>query len=314
MTNFFNTLPYRITGDNPATLAKYDVNSRKKIIQLGYMALLPVIIWFITGFLTSYNVLGSSLFVSLLVAIFCAGIVFMVERTIVMSNRISKFGVVSRSILGVLIALIGSSMLDLIIYQDDIDFKIKSELLAKNKEDLDIKSELVNAKTAELHNEMFGKGGTGMKGYHKASRSIEDQLNDMKKQRDNASENFDSIKKVISDPNHAQYETMKGMQGMNTIVYRHEKLFEILKSSNYEIAFYCFILFISIILEVLPLIIKKSLKDTAYELDLAAQEVLLENRRKKILDKSANFTSMNQYQREVYDTFKQNNKFSLLNK
>ena len=313
MTNFFNTLPYRITGDNPATLAKYDVNSRKKIIQLGYLALLPALIWFGTAFLTSYSILGHSLLISLLVSSFCFGIILIVERSIVMSKKISRSGMFFRSLLAVFFALIGSSMIDLIIYQDDIDYKIKSELIAGKEADYNAKSNQVNAKTTELHNEMFGKGGTGMKGYHNASKSIDNQLSDMKVQRNNASVELDSLKRVIADPSNPYYKSMMQTLGMNTIVYRHEKLFEILLDNKLEIVLYLLFLFAAIILEVLPLIMKVSFSDTQYEKDIEAQEQLIENRRKGILAKSDYYTQMTHHQQHAMGSIQNYDRYSALN-
>jgi hypothetical protein len=313
MTNFFNTLPYRITGDNLAVLVKYDVTSQKKIIQLGYAALLPTLMWFATAFITSYIILGKSFLISLFVAVFCSAIILIVERTIVMSKKVSSWGIFFRSFLGILFAFIGSSMLDLIIYQDDIDYKIKSELLAKGESDVQAKSALVNTKSTELHNEMFGKGGTRMKGYDRASKSIEKQLTDLKAQRDLASANFESAKSIISDPSHPQYRSMMNTLGTNTIVYRHEKLFEILSESNFEITFYLIVLLIGILLEIIPLIIKLTSSTSQYEKDLEAQEQLIENNRKRILEKSQYYTSMNSGQRAVYDNMKVYDKLNILN-
>jgi hypothetical protein len=313
MTNYFNTLPYRITGDNPATLAKYDLNSRKKIIQLGYLALLPALIWFGTAFLTSYSILGYSLLISLLVSSFCFAIILIVERSIVMSKKISRSGMFFRSLLAVFFALIGSSMIDLIIYQDDIDFKIKSELIARKEADYNTKSNQVNAKTTELHNEMFGKGGTGMKGYHSASKSIENQVNDMKVQRDNAGAELDSLNRVIGDPSNPYYKSMMKSLGMNTIVYRHEKLFEILLDNKLEIVVYLVFLFAAILLETLPLIMKVSFKDSQYEKDIEAQEQLIENRRKGILAKSDYYTQMSHHQQNAMGSIHNYDRYSALN-
>jgi hypothetical protein len=313
MTNFFNTLPYRITGDNPVVLANYDVTSRKKITQLGYAALLPTLMWFATAFLTSYKILGSSFLMSIIVSVFCSSIILIVERSIVMSKKVSNWGVFFRSAIGILFALVGSSMLDLILYQDDIDYKIKSEQLATIQADVQAKSGLVNTKGTELHNEMFGKGGTHMKGYHNASKSIDNQLTDLKSQRDLAIADLQTTNNIISDPSHPQYKSLMNKLGANTIVYRHKKLFEILSESNFEIAFYLIVLFIGILLEIIPLIIKLTSSMSQYEKDLEAQEQLIENKRIRILEKSQHYTSMNNGQRDVYDSMQQTSQYSVLN-
>ena len=204
-------------------------------------------------------------------------------------------------------------MLDLIIYQDDIDFKIKSDLINKTEADLHSKSEMVNNKRTELHNEMFGKGGTHMKGYHSASKSIDNQLSDMIIQRERVSRQLDSIKIVLSNPSSPQFSSLLNTLGANTIVYRHEKLFEIIFKSYYEMTFYIIVLLIGMLLEIIPLIIKLTTPESQYEEDQSSQEKLIANRRIRILEKSSYYNAMSQYQRDVYDTMKSNDKFSMLN-
>jgi hypothetical protein len=230
-----------------------------------------------------------------------------------MSKKLNRSGMVVRSLIAICCALIGSSMIDLIIYQDDIDFKIKAELIARKEADFNSKSNQVNTKTTELHNEMFGKGGTGMKGYHSASKSIENQLNDMKVQRDNAGAELDSLNSVIGDPSNPYYKsTMKSM-GMNTIVYRHKKLFEILLDNKLEIVLYLLFLFAAILLETLPLIMKVSFKDSQYEKDIEAQEQLIENRRKGILAKSDYYSQMTDQQHQAMGSIHNYDRYSTLN-
>ncbi len=313
MTNFFNNIPYQITGDNPVILSKYDMNSKKKIIQLGYLALLPSIIWFGTAFLTCYSILGHPFIISILVSSFCFSIILVVERSIVMSKKISKSGMFFRSMLAIFFAFIGSSMIDLMIYKDDIDFKIKSELIHCKEADLNSKAALVIAKSSELQKEMFGKGGTGMKGYYNASKSLENQLSDMKIQRNNASAELDSLNRVITNPSSPYYKSTMQSMGMNTIVYRHKKLYELLLANKIEIGLYLLFLFAAIILEVLPLIMKVSFSETQYEKDIEAHEKLLENRRRSVLTKSDYYTQITDQQQRALSSIYDNSKYSVLN-
>ena len=58
MPNLFSKLPYQVTGDSYEELKKYDPNSRKKINILGWFAIIPSFLWFISCFLLCYKNTG----------------------------------------------------------------------------------------------------------------------------------------------------------------------------------------------------------------------------------------------------------------
>jgi uncharacterized protein with PQ loop repeat len=58
MFQFFQTLPYRLTGTSPQVLRNYDAKSRNKVTLLGTLMLIPAIIWFFNGFLLTYNIMN----------------------------------------------------------------------------------------------------------------------------------------------------------------------------------------------------------------------------------------------------------------
>jgi hypothetical protein len=313
LTNFFTTLPYRITGDSYAKLSTYDTNSRKKIVQLGYIALLPSIIWFIVIFLTCYKISNASFWVSLMAAAVGFGIILILERVIVMAKVVSGWGAFVRGSLALLFAFMGSSMIDLLSYQEDINYKIKSDMISRLEANLKNKEDAVNNKSAELHGEMFGKRGTGLRGYANASKSIDNQRNDLIKQRDKASVELDSVRKMLAEPSSTAYTSMANILGMNTIVYRHEKLFEILNSNKIEYLYYVSMLLIGFFIEILPLIAKKNMKPSQYELDEEANELVRANMRKMILDKSNHYAGMSATQLMANDALNYRERFSIIN-
>lgn len=95
--------------------------------------LLPIILWFINGYLLVSHVLSGGTVSALLTATLAALIIFLIERSVIMSkgnNSIAAF----RVSLGFVIALLGSISMDEVVFKNDIDNKVseyKQEHIAK---------------------------------------------------------------------------------------------------------------------------------------------------------------------------------------
>lgn len=108
-----------ITENEYDSLRKETPRSKKKVVMLANLILIPVILWTVNSYVIAYEVMHSSINVSLLAAILCGLIVFILERTIVISEgnwKITAF----RILLGILIALTGSLGWDHMLFNNDI--------------------------------------------------------------------------------------------------------------------------------------------------------------------------------------------------
>lgn len=107
-------------GEDPARTANYQPGSQRKVKLLASCLLLPVLLWFINGYLLVSHVLAGSAAAALFTAVIAALLVFLIERAVIMANGhwvITMF----RIVLGIVVALLGSVSLDEVVFKQDID-------------------------------------------------------------------------------------------------------------------------------------------------------------------------------------------------
>ena len=109
-------------------VARDTPKSRQKVKLLANALLVPVIIWALSSFLLSRQVLRTSIFTAIIASICCTVVIFLAERIMLMSKIDSKAGRFN-FIMGGCIALIGSLTIDEIVFAEDIDYQLQ-----KNKE------------------------------------------------------------------------------------------------------------------------------------------------------------------------------------
>lgn len=113
----------RLIGEDPKYTAHFHPSSKRKIVLYANAMMIPVLMWFANGYLLSREVLQAPLWAALVTAVFASLTIFIIERSIIMSNG-SKVIMCFRLLLGFLIAFLGSLCLDEVIFKNDIDLKI----------------------------------------------------------------------------------------------------------------------------------------------------------------------------------------------
>lgn len=113
----------RLVGEDPKYTAHFHPSSKRKIVLYANAMMIPVLLWFANGYLLTREVLEAPLWTALVTAIFASLTIFIIERSIIMSNG-SKVIMYFRLLLGLLIAFLGSLCLDEVIFKNDIDLKI----------------------------------------------------------------------------------------------------------------------------------------------------------------------------------------------
>ncbi|MEX6689772.1 DUF4407 domain-containing protein [Danxiaibacter flavus] len=117
-----------LTGDNYLMIAKDTPKSQQKVKILGNALLVPVIIWTVSSFLLARQVLATSISAAIITSICCTILISLIERIILMSKNNSKTALLS-FFLGGCIALMGSLVIEQIVFAEDIDY-----MLQKNRE------------------------------------------------------------------------------------------------------------------------------------------------------------------------------------
>jgi hypothetical protein len=189
-----------LTGENATLLKQSSHNSQKKVMALGTSMLIPVLIWFLNGFSISMNLGGQIWYIAILIGILAAFGIFMIERVIILSP--SSGGLTTfRIIFGFLIGLVGSFLLDEVVFHNDIQPVIKKMQKAYVKESKDsagvefdnenrmawrkLNLQIVTSNTIQLQNEFIEevngdtrsqKSGYGTKAKVKEIRLLESKV------------------------------------------------------------------------------------------------------------------------------------------
>lgn len=276
-------LAYLITGDSPQILKTHTPYSRKKIQLLGFLVLLPTFVWFINGYLISKELLGNATKESLLVGCICALIVFIIDRSIVISNG-GKLIFVFRFLMGFAVAFIGALLIDSILLKNDVDrfleekYSVLSEQKKLEKEAeysdkiviQDIKVSQAKVLWKELADkyqcEMDGTCGSRKPGHAKIASAKENLMLDAKADYESQFILLNSLKKEQSEEGIKAKNQMLSFAGKKSLMHRIENMHDMIRSSTSSIITYCVFFFIALCIELMVIIIKTATKKSSYEL------------------------------------------------
>ena len=295
-----------IIGENPKYTAAFQPSSKRKIALYANCLLVPVILWFINGYLLVKNVLEGSMFTALLTAFISGFIIFLIERAIVMSNG-SKPIFWFRIILGFVIASLGSISLDEVIFKHDIDNQValhkQTEIdnavqkVEQQYENQITKQEsIVNQKAFEWNqslkdakSEADGTGGSKQKMVGKIALLKMDIAS--KQQSDYQKEN-DKLEEIIvlmdTAKNNAKLKAESDFNG-NALLARIRAMFDLIAKDKFMLGVYILFTLFLFCLEFLVVLIKIGSKYSIDEELEKARENLLRAKTQKTLDRSAIF-------------------------
>ena len=295
-----------IIGENPKYTAAFQPASKRKIALYANCLLVPVILWFINGYLLVKNVLEGSMFTALLTAFISGFIIFLIERAIVMSNG-SKPIFWFRIILGFVIASLGSISLDEVIFKHDIDNQValhkQTEIdnavqkVEQQYENQITKQEsIVNQKAFEWNqslkdakSEADGTGGSKQKMVGKIALLKMDIAS--KQQSDYQKEN-DKLEEIIvlmdTAKNNAKLKAESDFNG-NALLARIRAMFDLIAKDKFMLGVYILFTLFLFCLEFLVVLIKIGSKYSIDEELEKARENLLRAKTQKTLDRSEIF-------------------------
>ncbi len=296
-----------IIGENPKYTATFQPASKRKIALYANCLIVPVILWFINGYLLVSNVLEGSIFTAILTAFIAAFIIFLIERAIVMSNG-SKPIFWFRIFLGIIVASLGSISLDEVIFKHDIDNQVgyykQAEVdsaVHKVEQDyqnqIGLQQSIVSKKYGDwqsrlddVNSEM--KGGSKSSGYkgkgeianeniHMASL-LQTDYNSENNKLAFLSSNVDTAKA------HAKTKAEADFNG-NALLVRIRAMFDLIGKDKFMLGVYILFTLFLFCLEFLVVLIKIGSKNSIDEDLEKAREEFLRAKTKKTLDRSGIF-------------------------
>lgn len=295
-----------IIGENPKYTATFQPASKRKIALYANCLIVPVILWFINGYLLITNVLEGTIFTAWITAIIAAFIIFLIERAILMSNG-SKSIFWFRILLGFIVASLGSISIDEVIFKHDIDNQVayyrqvevdsavrKVEKEYKNQIALqqstvyqkynDWKQSLNDAKM-----EADGTGGSHQKWVGKITllkKGIADE------QKNNYTTENNKLALLISRVDTAKANAKEKAEADfkgNALLVRIHAMFDLVAKDKFMLSVYILFTLFLFCLEFLVVLIKVGSKYSIDEELEKAREQLLRAKTKKTLDRSVIF-------------------------
>jgi hypothetical protein len=276
-------------------------SSRKKVITLVSTLFIPVSMWFINILLMVSGIMEGSWISAIAAAIIASGLIFLIERNIIMSNG-SRTILVFRVCIGFFIAFLGSITMDEVIFRNDIDMQMTKNMEKEMElaEDKVIRAnEIVVASHEKLVSEKYnqwiqalekatmeadGTGGSGSRGVHEIARlkmafAAKHEF-DYNKAKDNLEKmrlNINLEKRKASDDVVASFNN-------SALLERIRAMFFLVSSDNYMLIIYLALTFFLFFLEFIVVILKWKLPKSNYEYKLE----VIEEIGKKRLDQLRN--------------------------
>jgi len=294
-----------ISGDDYQLLKSDTPTSRKKVKTLVCVLFLPVTMWFINVLLLATGVLQGSWTMALTAALIASGIIFMVERSIIMSNG-SLTVMVFRVFLGFLIAILGSIAFDEVIFKSDID-----QQMAQNKEILSEEAaqivdqsyqakitsqdQLVRAKYAlwvqsldKVSKEADGTGGSGVRGVNNITLIKMSIAAENEKDYNQAKADQEILLSEVSRKKVEAEAAIEASFSNEALLGRVKAIFDLICSDGWMCAIYIVVTLVLFCLEFIVVILKLSLPKSNYEIKLEVIEEIGKRRMKKLLDNDLN--------------------------
>jgi len=289
-----------ISGDDYQLLKSDTPTSRKKVKTLVSVLFLPVTMWFINVLLLATGVLQGSWLMALIAALVASGIIFMVERSIIMSNG-SRTVMVFRVFLGFLIAILGSIAFDEVIFKRDIDqqMTVNKEVLTKEAEEsvdqsyqakLASQDQLVRAKYAlwvqsldKVSKEADGSGGSGVRGVNDITRIKMTIASENEKDYNQAKIDLEQLLSEVSTKKIESINAVETSFNNDALLGRIKAIFDLIYSDVWMCAIYIVVTLVLFCLEFIVVILKLSLPKSNYELKLEVLEEIGKQRMMKLL-------------------------------
>lgn len=113
--------PYlcHIVGESPERASRYHDSTIRRTKTFAIAIHIPVFLWVVTSFLIASRVFELSDLLSISAAIGSGALIYLIERLVLSTPRVLAMNI-ARLVIGVVIALLGASTVDLVIFEREI--------------------------------------------------------------------------------------------------------------------------------------------------------------------------------------------------
>ena len=141
-----------VVGETPQRAERFHASTVRRTKAFAIAIHIPVLLWAVTGFVIASQIFNRSDAVAASVALFCAGLIYLVERLVLATPKV-WFVNVSRVFIGLVISILGASTVDLVIFEREISEQLllsgETTLLAEHDALLAVHAQVVAQKKAD---------------------------------------------------------------------------------------------------------------------------------------------------------------------
>lgn len=154
MKNWWIKFGCLLTGWNYNILQSCTEASYKQLKKYTSAILILIILWAFVGYSFADRYIQTSMWGSIAIAVIFVLIIIQIERQIILNVGYNKFASIFRIVIAVIMAVLGSTILDQIIFKDDIEKKMIEIVDRQVKDQLPARLSVINGKLAELQVEI----------------------------------------------------------------------------------------------------------------------------------------------------------------
>jgi hypothetical protein len=141
-----------VVGESPDRASRYHDSTIRRTKTFAIAIHIPVILWVVTSFLIASRVFELSEFLSISAAIGSGGLIYLIERLVLSTPRVLAMNI-ARLVIGVVIALLGASTVDLVIFEREIQEQLtlskRATLLEEHESRVQSQMKLIEQKRRE---------------------------------------------------------------------------------------------------------------------------------------------------------------------
>lgn len=143
-----------LTGWNYKILQSCTEASRKQLKKYTSAILILIIIWAFVGYSFASRYIQTGLAGSIAIALVFVFIIVQIERQIILNVGRNRLANIFRLIIAIIMSVLGSSILDQIIFKDDIEKKMVEIVDRQVLDQLPNRISIINSKLAEIQTEV----------------------------------------------------------------------------------------------------------------------------------------------------------------
>jgi len=171
MNNWWTKIGCFLTGWNSKILDTCTESSRKQLKKYSSAILILIILWAFIGFSFAERYVRAPWWGSLVTAFIFVIIIIQIERQIILTVGKNHYLKIFRLVIAFIMAIIGSVILDQIIFKDDIEKKMIEIVDRQVNEQLPTRLTIINTKLQELQIEVDSLDNKNLELYGEISKN-----------------------------------------------------------------------------------------------------------------------------------------------